>query len=233
VTEPPTTPAIPPERWTGTGSRIRGRAVIMLGIAIGLVFGLAWWGLAVRQPRHRSPLSVGPVVLPQINASAGSAPGPAETADVVASPPPLPADAASPTPSTPPPQPAAMATTARPPAADPPPVPARVALTARYVTRPGAVWNVGYVADITVTNTSAAPVAFEVKLDLPPGVDVSDQIWNASVDRRTGLVTFQGGPVAPGQRIVFGFVADKSPALTDPGQFEPASCTVNGSACAR
>jgi hypothetical protein len=93
------------------------------------------------------------------------------------------------------------------------------------------VWNVGYVADITVTNASAGPVAFEVRLDLPPGVDVSNQVWNASVDRRTGPVTFRGGPVAPGQRIIFGFVADKNPALTDPRQFEPRSCTVNGLPC--
>jgi hypothetical protein len=213
--------------------------LISAGIAIGLLFGVAWWVIADRQPGRRT-VSAAPsrdalaFQTPLPVASSAPAGSPALTADPVASPPPLPAPSGSE------PPPAPLPGSHRPPGPGRPQAPSGtrpaeakappVKVTARYATR--TVWDNGFVADVVVVNVSAEPQPFAVRLTMPPGVKVTNQVWNATADGGTGPVTFRGEPLAPGQRVTFGFVADKDPALTDRRRFEPTSCTVNGHACA-
>jgi hypothetical protein len=92
-------------------------------------------------------------------------------------------------------------------------------------------WDVGFVSDIAITNPASLPQPFEVRLDLPERVSLTSQIWNATVDRYAGSVTFRGGPVGAGKTLLFGFVANKSPNMWDQRQFTPTGCTVNRNAC--
>jgi hypothetical protein len=227
----------PGEGWTAGNASVRGRVVIAVGIVIGTLLGISWWAFADEQPSHGSNLVIngglfidgsGPVEPSPTGSASGDSPSPSPSpspSQPQPRPQPLPATRDDPAPPAKAAGPTAARTTAAP--------PANVAVRARYATRPGGVWTVGYVADIDVSNVSGAAQTFAVRLDFPAGVSVTSQVWNATADARTGVVTFRGGPVAPGQHVVFGFVAEKTQAATDPRQFEPKSCTVNGAACTR
>lgn len=111
-----------------------------------------------------------------------------------------------------------------PPAPKPPEV--VLALTATYDLR--QAWDVGFVSDVYVKNPATTAQSFRVRLDLPRGVRLTSQVWNATADRSSGSVTFRGGPVPAGETLIFGFVADKSPFTRF---FQPIACTVNGNPC--
>lgn len=221
------------DRWAGDGARIIGRAVIAGGIAMGLMFGLGWWLLADRLtgrgpanelalPRSGQPAQALPLPLPSSAAASPDVPAP-----------PLP----SPSPSTaPPPAPAPASgapTWTTPPGRSILPVRPVVVLTAQYVTT--SAWDTGYIGKITVNNVSGDLQYYDVRVQLPAGVSVTDAWSNtatsSSVSNSGGAVTFRGGPVNPRGSVVVGFQARKDPALTRPRQFEPTSCTVNGNAC--
>ncbi|MGC9671004.1 cellulose binding domain-containing protein [Planosporangium sp. 12N6] len=220
-----------------------GRALLASGIAMGVLLGAAWWAVSYGDTRRQPVTMLAPPsrpvlpappsrpVLPAPPTDATPTPSPVGTAEVLPVPPPLPVTPTG-TPATPSPAPTPRAPAVpsrRPPRTRPVPPPSPI--LAHYATRRGGVWDVGYVADVRVTNTSDRPQAFEVRLTLPVGVRVTGQVWNATADRRAGTVTFRGGPLAPGGEIVFGFVADKNPYLTAPAQYEPYECTVNDADC--
>lgn len=201
----------------GDAAPVRGRTVVGLGIALGLAVGLGTWALSdpparrqqqpVAQPANMPPPDVLPppsLVPPSPEGSDGV--GAAPTTPPATSPP------------------AEREPVARKPPSKPPEK--VLALTARYDTR--HVWDEGYVADVHVTNPASTAQSFKVRLDLPRGVRLTDQVWNATPDSSSGSVVFRGGPVPAGQTLTFGFVADKSRYQRF---FRPTACTVNGNPC--
>lgn len=99
-------------------------------------------------------------------------------------------------------------------------------LTAQY--KPQSTWAEGFVADVVVSNPTATAKTWEVRLAYPPeyGVRV-DKYWVASIRSRTGVLVFTGGPLAPGEQVMFGFQAEK----VKPAEANLTACTVNGVAC--
>lgn len=207
------------ESFVGDAAPVRGRTVVGLGIALGLAVGLGTWALSDPPARRQQQPVAQPANMPP-------------PADVLPPPTLVPPtddgkDEIGPAPTTPPATPPAdrepVARKPPPPSKSPEAVPA---LTARYDTR--HVWDEGYVADVHVTNPASTAQSFKVRLDLPRGVRLTDQVWNATPDDNDGSVTFRGGPVPAGQTLTFGFVADKSRYQRF---FQPTACTVNGNPC--
>ncbi|MFG2681132.1 cellulose binding domain-containing protein [Streptomyces sp. NPDC048392] len=93
------------------------------------------------------------------------------------------------------------------------------------------VWQGGFTADATVTNTGTAPVEnWQLAFTLPSGQRVTNA-WNASVTPSAGSVTATGvshnARIAPGAGVSFGFQGTYSGTFT-----EPAGFRLNGAACA-
>ncbi|MFB7085065.1 cellulose binding domain-containing protein [Streptomyces sp. NPDC056296] len=93
------------------------------------------------------------------------------------------------------------------------------------------VWQNGFTADVTVTNTGAAPVdGWQLAFTLPSGQRITNA-WNASVTPSAGTVTATGvahnARIAPGGSLTFGFQGAYSGAFAEPDGFRlnDAACT--------
>ncbi|MFJ8192707.1 cellulose binding domain-containing protein [Streptomyces sp. NPDC096094] len=92
-------------------------------------------------------------------------------------------------------------------------------------------WQNGFTADVTVTNTGAAPVdGWQLAFTLPSGQRITNA-WNASVTPSTGAVTATGvghnTRIAPGGSLTFGFQGTHNGAFAEPVGFRlnDAACT--------
>ncbi|MEU0153547.1 GH12 family glycosyl hydrolase domain-containing protein [Micromonospora fulviviridis] len=126
------------------------------------------------------------------------------------------------TPTTPP------ATTAPPQTSTPPP-PGNAACSVKYTTN---VWNNGFTADVTVTNTGSSTVnGWTLNYNLPSGQTITGS-WNATVTQSGSAVTARNlsynGTLAPGASTSFGYQATLSGAFSTPTSF-----TLNGATCTR
>ncbi|MET9826795.1 cellulose binding domain-containing protein [Streptomyces sp. NPDC006349] len=93
------------------------------------------------------------------------------------------------------------------------------------------VWQDGFTADVTVTNTGTSAVdGWRLAFTLPSGQRITNA-WNASVTPSGGEVTATGAShnarIAPGGSLSFGFQATYSGTFT-----EPAGFRLNDAACA-
>nr|WP_254395794.1 cellulose binding domain-containing protein [Streptomyces sp. AC512_CC834] len=93
------------------------------------------------------------------------------------------------------------------------------------------VWQDGFTADVTVTNTGTAPVDdWQLAYTLPAGQRITNA-WNASVTPSTGSVTATGvghnARIASGGSLSFGFQGSYSGTFTEPAGFRlnDAVCT--------
>jgi hypothetical protein len=92
------------------------------------------------------------------------------------------------------------------------------------------VWQGGFTADVTVTNTgSSAANGWDLAFTLPSGQKITSA-WNANVSQSSGAVTVSGqqynGDIAPGGQVSFGFQG------TYGGTFaKPAGFSLNGTSC--
>jgi cellulase/cellobiase CelA1 len=85
------------------------------------------------------------------------------------------------------------------------------------------VWQNGFTADVTVTNTGTAPVdGWQLAFALPSGQRITNA-WNASVTPSTGTVTATGmghnARIAPGGSLTFGFQGAYSGSFAEPDGF--------------
>ncbi|MDG4856610.1 cellulose binding domain-containing protein [Streptomyces sp. T-3] len=92
------------------------------------------------------------------------------------------------------------------------------------------VWQGGYTADVTVTNTGSSPVnGWKLAFTLPSGQQITNA-WNTIISPSSGAVTAgnlsHNGHIAAGGQATFGFQGTYSGAFTKPSGF-----TLNGSAC--
>ncbi|MER5726813.1 cellulose binding domain-containing protein [Streptomyces sp. NPDC002138] len=92
------------------------------------------------------------------------------------------------------------------------------------------VWQGGFTADVTVTNTGSAPVSgWNLAFTLPTGQRIT-QAWNANVSPSSGAVTAgnaaYNGQIPVGGQASFGFQGTYGGTFTKPSGF-----TLNGSAC--
>ncbi|MCV2459523.1 cellulose binding domain-containing protein [Streptomyces sp. ICN988] len=92
------------------------------------------------------------------------------------------------------------------------------------------VWQDGFTADVTVTNTGTEPVdGWQLAFTLPSGQRIGNA-WNASVTPAAGSVTATGlshnARIAPGGSLSFGFQGTYSGTFA-----EPAGFRLNGTAC--
>ncbi|MEQ7127832.1 cellulose binding domain-containing protein [Actinopolymorpha sp. B11F2] len=94
--------------------------------------------------------------------------------------------------------------------------------------RPASSWDDGYVGVVTITNTTAAPLTWQLSFELHDAE--IDDVWQATLDQSdSGVVVAQGldynAVVAPGERVEFGFRAEGTdrPRVGD--------CTLNGQSC--
>ncbi|WP_217144219.1 cellulose binding domain-containing protein [Streptomyces sp. AC627_RSS907] len=92
------------------------------------------------------------------------------------------------------------------------------------------VWQGGFTADVTVTNTGPAPVdGWRLAFALPSGQRITNA-WNASVTPSSGTVTATGlghnARIAPGGSLSFGFQGSYSGTFAEPDRF-----TLNDTAC--
>lgn len=92
------------------------------------------------------------------------------------------------------------------------------------------VWQDGFTADVTVTNTGTAPVdGWQLAFTLPSGQRITNA-WNASLTPSSGSVTATGAShnarIAPGGSLSFGFQGTYGGAFTEPTGFR-----LNGTAC--
>ncbi|MZF84167.1 cellulose binding domain-containing protein [Streptomyces sp. SID5643] len=93
------------------------------------------------------------------------------------------------------------------------------------------VWEGGFTADVTITNTGSSPLdAWKLSFALPSGQRISNA-WNATVSPSSGAVTASGlghnAQIAPGGSQTFGFQATYSGSFARPSGF-----SLNGTACA-
>ncbi|MEU6389650.1 cellulose binding domain-containing protein [Streptomyces sp. NPDC046939] len=93
------------------------------------------------------------------------------------------------------------------------------------------VWQGGFTADVTVTNTGTTPVdAWRLAFTLPSGQRITSA-WNASVSPQSGAVTASGlahnARLGAGASQTFGFQGTYSGSFAAPGSF-----SLNGTACA-
>ncbi|RSN60307.1 glycosyl hydrolase family 5 [Streptomyces sp. WAC 04229] len=93
------------------------------------------------------------------------------------------------------------------------------------------VWQNGFTADVTVTNTGTAPVdGWRLAFTLPSGQRITNA-WNASVTPSSGTVTATGvahnARIAPGGSLSFGFQGAHGGTFAEPDDFRlnDAACT--------
>ncbi|MDW4904227.1 cellulose binding domain-containing protein [Streptomyces sp. ADMS] len=92
------------------------------------------------------------------------------------------------------------------------------------------VWQGGFTADVTITNTGSSPVSdWKLAFTLPSGQQIANA-WNANLSGSSGAVTAtnvaHNGEVAAGGRASFGFQGASSGAFARPTAF-----SLNGTAC--
>ena len=97
--------------------------------------------------------------------------------------------------------------------------------------QPGSSWGTGYSGQYTIANDgSAAVTGWTLTFRLPAGTTLSS-LWDGSYTDNGGLVTVTDdswdATVSPGATVTVGFVTKSAGTA---GQ--PASCTINGVACA-
>ena len=106
-------------------------------------------------------------------------------------------------------------------------------LLAIYTVPSSSVWGTGFQAQIAMTNTTAAPQPWRVKLHFPPGVTAFTGSWvdgqpQPAVDAVDQDYTFTGGlPVPPGQTVVLKVQFDRAVN----SDFRAQECVINGRAC--
>ncbi|MGW9193162.1 GH12 family glycosyl hydrolase domain-containing protein [Micromonospora chersina] len=120
-----------------------------------------------------------------------------------------------------------------PPATTPPPStppPGNAACAVKYTAT--NVWNNGFTAEVTITNTGSGTVnGWTLNYNLPSGQAVTNA-WNATVTQSGSAVTARNvsynGTLAPGASTNFGYQATLNGAFTAPSSF-----TLNGATCTR
>ncbi len=207
----------------------RRRLLGAAAVALLLIAGASLWTLSGPAPLF--------VTAPAVPATPGP---PMNEVAVSATPVPQPSVTASPSTATVPPQgsgPDANTGASRPVAASGSPAATTVgsngpgtptgAPTARYAV--ASTWDTGFIGGVLLTNPTGAALSWRVVVTHDPdaGVRVTTA-WNASLQRSGATTVFTGGPLAPGASQTFGFEATKRVT----GPVGPASCTVNGAACA-
>ncbi|MEU6594161.1 cellulose binding domain-containing protein [Streptomyces sp. NPDC046881] len=93
------------------------------------------------------------------------------------------------------------------------------------------VWQGGFSADVTVTNTGSSPVSgWKLAFTLPAGQQIGS-VWGAGVTPSSGAVTASNLPynpqIAPGGQVSFGFQGSYGGTFAKPSGF-----SLNGGACA-
>ncbi|CBG75942.1 putative secreted cellulase B precursor [Streptomyces scabiei 87.22] len=93
-----------------------------------------------------------------------------------------------------------------------------------------SVWQDGFTAGVTVSNTGSSPVdGWKVGFALPSGQRITHS-WNANVSPASGSVTadnaVHNASIAPGGQVSFGFQGTYSGTFT-----KPASFSLNGTSC--
>ncbi|MGW2965258.1 GH12 family glycosyl hydrolase domain-containing protein [Streptomyces sp. NPDC001220] len=93
------------------------------------------------------------------------------------------------------------------------------------------VWQGGFTADVTVTNTGSSPVnGWQLAFTLPSGQRITNS-WNANLSSSSGAVTASNvshnGQIAAGGQVAFGFQGSADGAFAKPSGF-----SLNGTACA-
>ncbi|MEU9313002.1 cellulose binding domain-containing protein [Streptomyces sp. NPDC048256] len=96
-----------------------------------------------------------------------------------------------------------------------------------YVTN---VWQGGFTADVTVTNTATSPVnGWKLGFTLPAGQRITSS-WSAGVAPSSGAVTASSlaynAQIAPGGQVSFGFQGSYGGSFTKPSGF-----SLNGTSC--
>jgi cellulase/cellobiase CelA1 len=94
--------------------------------------------------------------------------------------------------------------------------------------RQASTWDDGFVAVVTVTNTTDAPLTWDLRFDLA-GAEIND-VWQADLHQtESGGVVARGldynAVVDPGEWVEFGFRAEGSDRPRVRG------CTINGLSC--
>ncbi|MEU9824027.1 GH12 family glycosyl hydrolase domain-containing protein [Micromonospora chersina] len=117
--------------------------------------------------------------------------------------------------------------TTPPPATTPPP--GNAACSVKYTTN---VWNNGFTADVTVTNTGSSTVnGWTLTYNLPSGQTITGS-WNATVTQSGSAVTARNlsynGTLSPGASTSFGYQASMTGSFSVPSSF-----SLNGAACTR
>lgn len=92
------------------------------------------------------------------------------------------------------------------------------------------VWQGGFTADITVTNTGSSAVeGWKLGFTLPAGQSITS-VWSANISPSSGAVTAGGmaynSSIPPGGQVSFGFQGTYGGAFT-----KPAGFTLNGTSC--
>jgi glycosyl hydrolase family 12/cellulose binding protein with CBM2 domain len=110
-----------------------------------------------------------------------------------------------------------------------PPTQGTAACRVSYATN---VWNTGFTANVTVTNTGSSAVnGWTLGFTLPGGQAITSS-WGATVAGTSGAVTARNvsynGTIAPGGTASFGFQGNYSGSFASPAAF-----TLNGSTCTR
>jgi hypothetical protein len=94
------------------------------------------------------------------------------------------------------------------------------------------VWQGGFTANVTVSNTGSSPVdSWRLAFTLPSGQQITGA-WSASVSPSSGSVTASSlahnASISPGGSQTFGFQGTYSGSFASPGAF-----SLNGTACTR
>ncbi|MEU0945485.1 cellulose binding domain-containing protein [Streptomyces canus] len=92
------------------------------------------------------------------------------------------------------------------------------------------VWQGGFTADVTITNTGTTPVSgWKLAFALPSGQQITNA-WNANLSGSSGAVTASNvshnGELAAGGQATFGLQGTSSGTFTKPSAF-----SLNGTAC--
>ncbi|WP_328835351.1 GH12 family glycosyl hydrolase domain-containing protein [Streptomyces europaeiscabiei] len=92
------------------------------------------------------------------------------------------------------------------------------------------VWQGGFTADVTITNTGSSPVSgWKLAFTLPSGQRITNA-WNANLSGSSGAVTASNvahnGEVAAGGQTTFGFQGTSSGTFAKPSDF-----SLNGTTC--
>ncbi|MEV0239878.1 cellulose binding domain-containing protein [Streptomyces sp. NPDC050674] len=93
-----------------------------------------------------------------------------------------------------------------------------------------SVWQGGYTADVTLTNTGSSPVnGWNLAFTLPAGQTITSA-WNAGISPSSGAVTARNlaynASLAPGGQVSFGLQASYSGSFA-----KPAAFSLNGTPC--